>query len=143
MWKYQKAKIKIKINQTLSKRMKTKVQRKDRSSKNRRFAVILTALRGNSTRTLAITDVHVINSFGCRWLRYQQYKYLSLNAYKGIYKESKRSMSELIHAKVVKLWECKGVSAVGVGGGGGRFFKKLAQVLSRLKVMLCPNTNRF
>ena len=51
-------------------------------------------------------------------------------------------MSELIHAEVVKLWECKGVSAVGVGGGGG-FLEKVAQVLSRIKVMLCPNTNRF
>ena len=46
---------------------------------------ILTALRGNSARTLAITNV--MNSFGFRWLRCQSHEYLSFNIYVEIYKE--------------------------------------------------------
>ena len=54
---------------TLNKRMKTKVRRKTGPARKDDLRKILTALRGNSAKTLAITNV--ISSFGFRWLRCQ------------------------------------------------------------------------
>ena len=61
---------------------------------------ILTALRGNSATTLAITNV--INSFGFRWLRCQSHECLSFNIYVEIYKEKQDQRLVPIH-KLMRL----------------------------------------
>ena len=61
MYNAEKSEGKIKINQTLNKQMKTKVRRNTGPARRENLlwskAKILAALRGNSTKTLAITNV--------------------------------------------------------------------------------------